>query len=102
MIELSKEFWGEQGRVALLTRGEFAGRYIFVYPETVDSWWTAYVSPSFEIDAPGELYIEGTDELDRLNSEWGFEWLDRDDHEVALERERFGLRPLVGPRSWLS
>ena len=90
-----------RGRLAFIAAGEYVGRYLYIYPETVEPWWTGYVSPSLDPREPIELLLNGVAVLDNLQDEWKLEWIERDDLESKLEREHFGIRPLKGPPSWL-
>lgn len=95
----SESFWGSQGRIARITRGEFQGCFAFVYPDTEPHWWTIVVDPSPYPDAPYEMYFDGTDELLYFVREWGLDWLPRQDDE-EIEKHHFGWRPLSG-HSWI-
>ncbi len=100
-MELTNSFWGRQGRIGRVTSGPWAGRLLFVYPDTMIEWWTLVVDPPPVAGVPGDMYFKGNDEVASLLDEWGVEWLPRDSDEVELERARFGWRPLRGGVEWL-
>jgi hypothetical protein len=101
VINLRASFWGDQGRIALVGSGRWAGRYALVYPDSRPGWWTVVVSPSEGDAAPNDLYVEGNDEVRRLLDELDVQWLEQDEAERAIESTHFGWRPLQPHQSWL-
>ena len=51
---LGEEFWAEQGRIAKIQAGPWAGRYAYIYPEHQDDWWVMVIDPSPEPGVPGD------------------------------------------------
>lgn len=100
-MELTRRFWGDQGRVGVAAAGPWEGRYVFAYPDTSPEWWTVVVSPSPHTGIPGDEYFDGNNVLQELNDHWQIEWLPLDVAEAAIEREYFGWRPLRGAARWL-
>lgn len=97
---LDRSFWGEQGRVASITEGEYAGRVMFMYPESPDGWWTVFVEPRPDDENAIDIYVCEPDLPVTLTAEWGLEWVPVGSDE-ELEREHFGWRPLRPGPSWL-
>lgn len=100
-MNFTLSFWGSQGRIGRITAGELTGRYIFVYPDTLPDWWTLIVEPSPYTYRDGEDYTHGYDLLESLLMPMKIQWLNHDESEVAIEREHFRRRPLLGPVDWL-
>jgi hypothetical protein len=94
-------FWGDQGRIGLIRSGEWAGRLLFVYPDTMQDWWTLVVDPSPSVGVAGDYYTPGTAYVLSLLEEWDVDWMPLDEDESVFERERFGWRPLSGESDWL-
>ena len=92
---LGQEFWGEQGRIARIQAGPWAGRYAYIYPEHKDDWWVMVIDPSPKPDVPGDNYFDDGSYLEELAGEWQFEWVPLGFEEERLEREHFGWRPLL-------
>jgi hypothetical protein len=51
-----KEFWEPNGRVGVITQGEYTNRMILFYPEPTPGHWTEVVSSSLE-EGPLDSYI---------------------------------------------
>lgn len=90
---LGEEFWGEQGRIARIKAGPWAGRYVYIYPEHEDDWWVMVIDPPPTPGIPGDNYIDDGSYLEELAREGQFEW-------VPPESKRRGLNEstLVGGR----
>jgi hypothetical protein len=101
VIALTLAFWGSQGRIGIAQSGPWTGRYVFVYPDTLEQWWTFVVAPSPNPNSPGENYVSSNDEIIELLMEWGVEWIPLGEGETQIERKYFGWRPLAGPVEWL-
>ncbi|WP_206750564.1 hypothetical protein, partial [Cryobacterium sp. TMT3-29-2] len=63
---LGEEFWGEQGRIARIQAGPWAGRHAYIYPEHQDDWWVMVIDPSPEPGVPGDNYIDDGSYLEEL------------------------------------
>ena len=86
-----------------ISRGEWAGRLIFAYPDTLPEWWTVIVEPPPTPGSPGDLYLHGTREvLETFDKEWDVEWMPLGPEEAEIERTHFyAWRPLRGGVDWL-
>ncbi len=100
-MEYTLQFWGSQGRVGVITAGELSGRNIFVYPDTLEDWWTIVVEPSPYVGRSGEDHTHGSFQAAAILDPLAIEWLPQGEAEAQVEREFFGRRPLLGPVSWL-
>lgn len=102
MTPSTLEFWGSQGRVGRVGAGEWSGKWVFAYPDTLPGWWTVVVDPSPLPGVPGDIYLHGTEDvLDKFDREWAIEWMSSGPDEIEAERIHFGWRPLLGPVDWL-
>jgi hypothetical protein len=95
-MDVSRSFWGAQGRIGRIRRGEWAGRWIFVYPDTLEGWWTFVVHPSPQPRVPGDFYIPTTEDMAVILDGFDVEWMPKDDEESKIEFEHFRWRPLRG------
>lgn len=91
--------WWADGRMAIIGAGPYAGRLIFMAPDTVEPWWIFVINPPPIDGVPGDNYADEADLPLRLSVQWKLRWIDRSDDEAELERSRFGWRPLRGT-SW--
>jgi hypothetical protein len=103
MTPVTLAFWGSQGRIGTIRLGEWAGRVIFAYPDTLPEWWTIIVDPPPHAGEPGDIYLHDTREvIATFDHEWAVEWLTPGPEEAEIERTRlYGWRPLRGPVDWL-
>ncbi len=100
MVVSEGEFWGSQGRVGRIRRGDLQGRHVFVYPDTVEPWWTVVVETSPEASVPDDRYISNTEHFVQFMLEWDVAWLPIGKQELQLESALFGWRPLSNRPSW--
>ena len=88
-LPLSLTTWPSQGRIGKATKGDWASEYVFVFPET-RGFWAFYSSGGTDDILPSSGWV------DRRIVDAEIEWLDAGtDNEVAIEREKFGMRPIV-------
>ncbi|KQM15275.1 hypothetical protein ASF83_04630 [Plantibacter sp. Leaf171] len=102
MVETESEFWGSQGRLGQIRKGELLNRHVFVYPDTAEPWWTVVVETTPDATVPDDRYIPDTDLFMSLMHDWEVAWLPRGQEEQDLEAELFGWRPLNDMPSWTS
>lgn len=91
--------WWDDGRMAWIGAGPYAGRLIFMTPDTIEPWWIFIIDPPPLDGVPGDNYADEAELPSRLSEDWKLNWIDRSDAEAELERNRFGWRPLRG-NSW--
>lgn len=96
-----EDYWAG-GRLAHITQGPWAGRLLFLYPDSREPWWTYVVDPSPLTDASGDFYANERDLPARLTAEWGLRWIPRSPQERELESNRFDWRRSLTGTSWLA
>ncbi|TSE16003.1 hypothetical protein B1A87_008965 [Arthrobacter sp. KBS0703] len=92
-----KELWEPNGRVGVITQGEYTNRLILFYPEPTPGQWAEVVSSSLE-EGPLDSYILADEYAANVLGEYGVVWLARSNNEeAALEQRVFdwrrGFRP---------
>ena len=87
-------FWGPDGRVGVITHGEWTNRLILVYPDALGIWtFTASSSPAEEML---DFYPASDQTADEVIAEQGILWLARSLQEERLERLTFDQRSHLG------
>jgi hypothetical protein len=96
-------FWGQDGRIGVITRGEWKDRLALFYPDLTPGHWTCVVSSS-PVEGPLDYYIISDEYAENVIEEYGIIWLARSPEEVALEERVFGWRATFdkpsGFRGW--
>lgn len=88
------DFWSPHGRIARAQAGPWAGRLVFLAPDSRSPWWLVVIDPPPVDGVSGDYYADEEGLADRLTQEWALDWLPRGEEEAELERARFGWRPL--------
>ena len=86
-MRLKVDDWPRQGRVGRATAGDYAGDYVFVFPD-IEGRWGFYTSSGVDDMLPDLEYLKWRLESAKV------EWLDAPDDE-RVEREIFAMRPLT-------
>ena len=87
-------FWGTDGRVGVITQGEWTNRLILVYPDALGTWtFTASSSPEEEML---DFYPASDQAAEEIIAELGILWLVRSQQEERLERLTFDQRSHLG------
>jgi hypothetical protein len=84
------DFWGHNGRVGVITQGDWTNRLILVYPDTAKTW--AFVASSSHGEGDLDFYPLNDQAADEVITELGIVWLARSAEEERLEDRVFGLR----------
>jgi hypothetical protein len=84
------DFWGHNGRVGVITQGDWTNRLILVYPDTPGTW--AFVASSSPGEGDLDFYPLNDQAADEVITELGIVWLARSAEEERLEDRVFGLR----------
>lgn len=84
------DFWGHNGRVGVITQGDWTNRLILVYPDTPETW--AFVASSSPAEEDVDVYPLNDQAADEVTTELGIVWLARSAEEERLEGLVFGLR----------
>ena len=91
-----KNFWEPNGRVGVITRGEYSNRLILFYPEPTPGHWAEVVSSSLG-EGPLDSYIVADEYAANVLLEYGVVWLARSNEEAALEQRVFDWRQTFRP-----
>ncbi|MFE5839591.1 hypothetical protein [Arthrobacter sp. NPDC056493] len=83
------EFWGHNGRVGVISHGDWTNRLILVYPDAPGIW--AFVASSNTGDGDLDFYPKSDQAADEVITELGIVWLARSAEEERLEELVFGL-----------
>ena len=103
MTSADSRFWGDQGRIGVISAGSQAGAVVFASPENAPDWWFVGVASGSRSGMVDDLYIHGDNNFLRLmDDEWAVSWFPTGEFEAQRERELFGWRPLVGGFGWLA
>lgn len=86
-----ESFWGWDGRLGVITRGEWKDRLALFYPDVTPGHWTCVVSSSAE-EGPLDYYMISDHYAENVIDEYGIVWLARSPEEVALEERAIGWR----------
>jgi hypothetical protein len=84
------DFWGHNGRVGVVTQGDWTNRLILVYPDALGSW--TFVASSSPGEGDLDFYPVNDQAADEVMTELGIVWLARSAEEERLEDSVFGLR----------
>jgi hypothetical protein len=84
------DFWGDDGRVGVISRGDWTNRLVLVYPDTPGTW--AFVVSSSPGEGDLDFYPLNDQAADEVIAELGIVWLARRAEEERLENRVFGLR----------
>lgn len=86
-----KTFWEPDGRIGVITNGDYTNRLILFYPEPTPGHWTEVVSSSRE-EGPLDSYIVADEYAANVLEDYEVVWLSRSKEEAALEENVFGWR----------
>jgi hypothetical protein len=84
------EFWGDNGRVGVISHGDWTDRLILVYPDAPGIW--AFVASSNPGEGELDFYPQSDQAAGEVITELGIVWLARSAEEERLEEVVFGLR----------
>lgn len=87
-------FWGLDGRIGVITRGEWVNRLILVYPDALGTW--TFVADSAPPEEMFDFYPRSDQAAEEVIAELGIVWLTRSPEEEQLEKLAFGLREHLG------
>ena len=85
------DFWGELGRLGVITTGEWTNRLVLMYPDSLPGSWTFVVSSSIE-EGPLDFYLLSDAEAGQFIEQSGVVWLALSPEEDALEEKIIGWR----------
>lgn len=87
----SHDFWGELGRLGVITTGEWMNRLVLMYPDSLPGSWTFVVSSSIE-EGPLDFYLLSDVDAEQFIEQSGVVWLALSLAEDALEKRIIGWR----------
>lgn len=88
------DFWGTDGRVGVITSGEWTNRLILVYPDSLGTWtFIASTSPEEEML---DFYPASDQGAEEVMAELGIVWIARGPEEIQLEKLVFDQRSHLG------
>ncbi|KQN86172.1 hypothetical protein [Arthrobacter sp. Leaf69] len=88
------DFWGDDGRLGVITQGAWTNRLILVYPDALGTW--TFIASSSAEEEMLDFYPISDQAAGEVIAELGIVWLARNLQENQLEDLNFDQRSHLG------